>query len=239
MKKQELKKLAILGVASGLLMSAQVQANEIKEETKDGALNVGTLLAAGCGASCGHRHAPQGSYAPGPTYYNQQPQEIYYQSQIPGQFYPAPQQAYQPNPTQTYQQDQYQSYNPYNQPSQQELQQQYIQQQQQKQMQYQNRGQDQWESNNRNLQFRDNTVDAEKNRNWDSYSTSTSDRQTKQINESEFLSGLNNQSKEIFKNLDSEGKRLAIQFASQGTDKNEAVRMAQKKMADKRSNFDR
>lgn len=57
----------------------------------------------------------------------------------------------------------------------------------------------------------------------------------RKMTESELMSQLNSEGKELFRGLDPEGKALALDLASKSSDKNQAVKAAAQKMAFKRA----
>lgn len=81
------------------------------------------------------------------------------------------------------------------------------------------RGNSQWEMNN-------SMADTGKN----------SNQMESIAGEAQLLSQLNDEGKAIYRGLDPAGKELAIKLASQQQDKNQAVKMAAQKMAEKRAN---
>lgn len=60
-------------------------------------------------------------------------------------------------------------------------------------------------------------------------------QQKRMMSESEFTSQLSGEAKSMYMSMDADGKALAMKFANEGMDKNQAVKMAQKKMIEKRT----
>lgn len=178
MKKSNLKKLALLGLASGLVVSTQASAEVTTGEMTKGTQMARSNCGSGCGsksqpvadASCSHSHPYGGDnwnngYEGGYTSYEQP----YYGGQGQG------------------------SCGTHSQPRDRRYNGQY------------------------NGQLSDTSMDSGMS-----------------MDQSSFRNSLNEDSKAIFDSMDTEGKRRAMQMASQGMEKNQAVKAASQKMGDKR-----